>query len=64
MEKAQTLEELFPISDELWLNLRTKCQTTTDLDFIEWAYDQMGELEMQLAYTLHLIEQRSADLRA
>lgn len=62
MEISQDLDQLFPINDEEWLNLRTKIQTTTDLDFIEWLHEQLGDLELQLAYTFHVFEQRSADL--
>ena len=62
MENSQELDQLFPINDEEWLNLRTKIQTTQDLDFIEWIYEQLGDLELQLAYTFHVHEQRTAEL--
>lgn len=63
MENTPTIDQLFPISDEEWLNLRTMVQTSTDVAFIDWITDQLGELEMQVAYTFHVIEQRTADLK-
>ena len=63
MHSMSALDQIFPINDEEWLELRTKIQTTQDLDYIEWLYDQLGELELQLAYSFHLVEEKWKDIR-
>lgn len=61
--ESQKIDALFPINDEAWWDLRQKIKHTADMDYINWLYDQLGELELQLAYCLHLIEERWADVR-
>jgi len=52
------LDGLFSTDDERWLTLRIAVEESTDVDWLESLYEALGELELQNAYCVHLIEER------
>jgi hypothetical protein len=62
-QETPCIDRIFPIKDEEWQELRYKIKNTTDLDYMDWIYGQLGELELDLAYSLHVLEERWAQLK-
>ena len=63
VENTPETRYLFSIDEESWMEARAIVQACDDLDLLERLYDTCGECEMQLAYLLHTIEERSKYLR-